>query len=106
MASSGMLRSVALVRTDVSDEVIASIIRVTRIRELRSMSASTSNRSALRVPLDSAKLFLVVDSCLTDDGGDTFLRNLVATRVRGRFIAEDGILDICNKFVAHAGYHG
>jgi hypothetical protein len=34
MASSGMLRGVALVRTDVSEELGASIIRVTRIGEL------------------------------------------------------------------------
>jgi hypothetical protein len=34
MAASGMLRRVALVRTDVSEERSASIIRVTRIDEL------------------------------------------------------------------------
>jgi hypothetical protein len=34
MASSGKLRSVALARTDVSEELSASIIRVTRISEL------------------------------------------------------------------------
>jgi hypothetical protein len=34
MASSGMLRSVALVRTDVSKELSSSFIRVTRICEL------------------------------------------------------------------------
>jgi hypothetical protein len=34
MASSGMLRRVALVRTDVSEELIASFIRVTRIGEI------------------------------------------------------------------------
>jgi hypothetical protein len=34
MSSSGMLRRVALVRTDVSEELSASIIRVTRIGEL------------------------------------------------------------------------
>jgi hypothetical protein len=34
MPSSGMLRPVALVRTDVSEELIASFIRVTRICEL------------------------------------------------------------------------
>jgi hypothetical protein len=35
MSSSGMLRYVFLVRTDVSEEGVASIIRVTRICELR-----------------------------------------------------------------------
>jgi hypothetical protein len=34
MASSGMLHSVALVRTDVSEELSASFIKVTRIVEL------------------------------------------------------------------------
>jgi hypothetical protein len=34
MASSGMLRRVALVRTDVLEEISASTIRVTRIGEL------------------------------------------------------------------------
>jgi hypothetical protein len=38
MASSGMLRPVALVRTDVSQEPSASIIRVTRIGELRTLA--------------------------------------------------------------------
>jgi hypothetical protein len=46
MPSSGMLRRVALVRTDVSEELSASIIRVTRIGELRTL-ALTSNRRAL-----------------------------------------------------------
>jgi hypothetical protein len=35
MASSGMLRRVALVRTDVSEELTAAFIKVTRIAELR-----------------------------------------------------------------------
>jgi hypothetical protein len=34
MVSSGMLRGVALVRTDISEEPSASFIRVTRIGEL------------------------------------------------------------------------
>jgi hypothetical protein len=48
MASSGMLRRVALVRTDVSEERSASFIRVTRIAELGTMLAVTSNRPTLQ----------------------------------------------------------
>jgi hypothetical protein len=44
MSSSGMLRRMALVRTDVSDELSASIIGVTRIGELGTTLAVTSNR--------------------------------------------------------------
>jgi hypothetical protein len=40
-----MLRRVALVRTDVSEEPNASFIRVTRIGELGKTLALTSNRS-------------------------------------------------------------
>jgi hypothetical protein len=43
MASSGILRRVALVRTDVSEELSASLIRVRRIGELRIILAVTSN---------------------------------------------------------------
>jgi hypothetical protein len=42
MASSGMLRRVALVRTDVSEELSASILKVTRISELGTTLAVTS----------------------------------------------------------------
>jgi hypothetical protein len=48
MASSRMLRRVALVRTDVSEELTTSIIRVTRIGELGTTLAVTSNRHTLR----------------------------------------------------------
>jgi hypothetical protein len=44
MASSGMLRRMALVRTDVSEELSTSFIRVTRIGELGITLAITSNR--------------------------------------------------------------
>jgi hypothetical protein len=44
MVSSGMLRHVDLVRTYVSEEFSSSFIRVTRIGELRTTLAVTSNR--------------------------------------------------------------
>jgi hypothetical protein len=47
MVSSGMLRRVVLVRTDVSEELSASFIRVTRIGELGTILAVTSNRRTL-----------------------------------------------------------
>jgi hypothetical protein len=49
MWSSGMLRRVALVRTDVSEEPSSSIIRVTRIGELETTLAVTSSRRTLRL---------------------------------------------------------
>jgi hypothetical protein len=48
MVSSGLLRRVALVRTDVSEEPGTSFIRVTKISELGTTQAATSNRRTLR----------------------------------------------------------
>jgi hypothetical protein len=48
MLSSGVLRRVALVRTDVSEEPGASFIRVTKIGELWTTQAATSNRATRR----------------------------------------------------------
>jgi hypothetical protein len=48
MAFSGMLYRVALVRTDISEELSSSIIRVTRIGELGTTLAVTNNRRTLR----------------------------------------------------------
>jgi hypothetical protein len=69
MASSGMLRHVALVRTDVSEELSSSIIRVTRIGELGTL-AVTSNRRTLR------RNTKFTDYCHPDDEGTKFLRNV------------------------------
>jgi hypothetical protein len=59
MASSGMLRRVALVRTDVSEKLSTSFIRVTRTGELGTM-------------LVKLALFLVH----RDEGDAKFLRNV------------------------------
>jgi hypothetical protein len=48
MASSGMLRRVALVRINVSEELSASFIRVRRTGELGTTLAVTRNRRTLR----------------------------------------------------------
>jgi hypothetical protein len=71
MSSSEMLRRVALVRLDVSEENTASIIRATRIGEL-GMLAVTSNRSTLRrnSSISSQR------ASAADDGGGAFVRNV------------------------------
>jgi hypothetical protein len=53
MVSFGMLRRVALVITDVSEELNDSFIRVTRIGELGTTLAVTSNRCTLRASVAS-----------------------------------------------------
>jgi hypothetical protein len=58
MSSSGIFCHVALIRTGVSEEGIASIIKVTRIGKVGTMLAVTSNR------------------CQPDDEGDRFLQNV------------------------------
>jgi hypothetical protein len=58
-----MLRRVALVRTNVSEECMASIIRVKIISELGTTSAVTTNRSCKEI-------------LTMDDGGDRFLRKV------------------------------
>jgi hypothetical protein len=61
-----MLRRVALVKTDISEELSASFSRVTRIGELGSTLAVTSNRRTLRRDT----------TCHPDEVGAKFLRNV------------------------------
>jgi hypothetical protein len=55
MASSGMLHRVALVKTEVSEELSASFIRGTTIGELGTTLAVTSNRRTLRLCISSQR---------------------------------------------------
>jgi hypothetical protein len=58
MLSSGMFRRVALVRTGFSEELSAAIIRVTRIGDLETTLAVTSNRRRVFRFLVTANVFL------------------------------------------------
>jgi hypothetical protein len=98
--SYGMLHHVALVRTDVSEESIACIIRVTRIGELGTTLAITSNRLYI-VFLRSVRRLLVTASFVPSSPilvtlmmeAICFSETLVLTRAARRNIPEDGILD-------------
>jgi hypothetical protein len=80
MTSSGMLRPVILVRTDLSEDLSASVIKLIRIGELGTTLAVTSNRRTLR---RNTKWY---------DGGAKFLETSVLTRATRRNIPEDAIL--------------
>jgi hypothetical protein len=71
MVSSGMLRRVALVRTEVSEEPGASFIRVTRIGELGTISSQRASVASCSLCCSQ-----FTDSCHPDEGGARFLRNV------------------------------
>jgi hypothetical protein len=80
MASSGILRRVAFVRTDVSEELSASFIRVTRLGELGTTLAVTS------VVPSSQNLVTLMKEALSSS------ETSVLTRATRRNIPEDAIL--------------
>jgi hypothetical protein len=96
MVSSGMLRRVALVRTDVSEEPGASFIRVRRFGELGTTQAATNDRRFLR----SVRRLLVA-ACVVPSSPNvvTLMKEApgssetsVLTRATQRNIPEDTIL--------------
>jgi hypothetical protein len=101
MASSGMLRRVALVKTNVSKELSASIIRVTRIGELGTTLAVTSKRRML-VFLRSVRRLLVTASVVPSSAilvtvmkeaiGSS--ETSVLTRATRRNMKQDGIFQV------------
>jgi hypothetical protein len=88
MPSSGTSHCVALVRTDISEECIASIIKVTRIGELR-MLAVTSNQSTLLVTANVAPTSPILFTLMMDVIHSS--ETSVSTRTTRHYMPEDGI---------------
>jgi hypothetical protein len=83
MASSGMIRRVALVRTHVSEELRASLIWVTRLGELVTVNVVPSSPSLVTLMKEALS------------SSETW----ILTRARRRNIRDDAILNFLNVFV-------
>jgi hypothetical protein len=92
-----MLRRVALVRTEVSEERSTSIIRMTRLGELGTILAVTRNRRTLRRNTSSPILVSLMMEVL--HSSETFL-----IRAKRRIIPQDGILPL-GQFASFSNYY-
>jgi hypothetical protein len=92
MASSGMLRCVTLVRTDVSEEFSASISRVIRIYELgTTLTVSSNRRTVVTANVVTSSPILVTLMMEAISSSETSVTS-VLTRATRRNIPEDNIL--------------
>jgi hypothetical protein len=90
MVSSGMLRRVALVRTDISEEPSASFIRVTRFVELGTTLAATIRVHRLLVAASIVPSSPILVKLMKVELGSS--ETSVLTRATRRNIPEDTIL--------------